>query len=36
MGQRELGETVAVDPCILVTLLNPLEADGFSRERGPE
>jgi hypothetical protein len=35
MGQRELGETVAVDPCILVTLLNPLEADGFSRERGP-
>ena len=35
LGQRELGETVAVDPCILVTLLNPLEADGFSRERGP-
>ena len=24
MGQRELGETVGVDPCILVTLLNPL------------
>jgi DNA-binding MarR family transcriptional regulator len=36
MGQRELGETVGVDPCILVTLLNPLEADGFvSRERDP-
>ena len=36
MSQRELGETVGVDPCILVTLLNPLGADGFvSRERGP-
>jgi DNA-binding MarR family transcriptional regulator len=33
MGQRELRETVGVDPCIPVTLLNPLEADGFvSRE----
>jgi DNA-binding MarR family transcriptional regulator len=29
MGQRELGETMGVDPSILVTLLNPLEADGF-------
>src|SRR5215207_2934080 len=34
MGQRELGETMGVDPSILVTLLNPLEGDGFvSRER---
>jgi DNA-binding MarR family transcriptional regulator len=34
MGQRELGETMGVDPSILVTLLNPLEVDGFvSRER---
>src|SRR5215203_439274 len=33
MGQRELGEAMGVDPSILVTLLNPLEADGFvSRE----
>jgi DNA-binding MarR family transcriptional regulator len=29
MGQRELGEAMATDPSILVTLLNPLEADGF-------
>ena len=37
MGQRELGETMGVVPSILVTLLNPLEADGFvSRERDPE
>ena len=37
MGQRELGEAIGgVDPSILVTLLNPLEADGFvSRERDP-
>jgi DNA-binding MarR family transcriptional regulator len=36
MGQRELGQTMGVDPSILVTLLNPLEADGFvSRERDP-
>lgn len=35
-GQRELGEILGVDPSILVTLLNPLEADGFvSRERDP-
>ena len=35
MGQGELGEAIGgVDPSILVTLLNPLEADGFvSRER---
>ena len=36
MAQRELGEIMGVDPSILVTLLNPLEADGFvSRERDP-
>src|SRR3954466_4885332 len=29
MGQRELGQAMATDPSILVTLLNPLEADGF-------
>ena len=28
-GQGELGRTMAVDPSILVTLLNPLEADGL-------
>jgi DNA-binding MarR family transcriptional regulator len=34
MGQRELGETMGVDPSVLVTLLNPLEDAGFvSRER---
>jgi DNA-binding MarR family transcriptional regulator len=37
MGQRELGQSMGIDPSILVTLLNPLEADGFvSRERNPE
>jgi DNA-binding MarR family transcriptional regulator len=36
-GQRELGEAMGVDPSVLVTLLNPLEAGGFvSRERDPE
>jgi DNA-binding MarR family transcriptional regulator len=30
-GQRELGETMAVDHSILVTMLNPLEADGLIR-----
>jgi DNA-binding MarR family transcriptional regulator len=36
MGQRELGQAMATDPSILVTLLNPLEADGFvSRDRDP-
>src|SRR5215213_11717804 len=35
-GQRELGEIMGVDPSVLVTLLNPLEAGGFvSRERDP-
>jgi DNA-binding MarR family transcriptional regulator len=36
MTQRELGSVMRVDPSILVTLLNPLEADGYlSREREP-
>jgi|SRR5215210_1220503 DNA-binding MarR family transcriptional regulator len=36
MGQGELGQTMGVDPSILVTLLNPLEAESFvSRERDP-
>ena len=29
MGQRDLGQAMTTDPSILVTLLNPLEADGF-------
>ena len=34
--QRELGRLMDVDPSILVTLLNPLDADGYvSRERDP-
>lgn len=36
MTQRELGVVMDVDPSILVTLLNPLEADGYlSRQRDP-
>jgi DNA-binding MarR family transcriptional regulator len=36
MTQRELGARMDVDPSILVTLLNPLEADGYlSRNRDP-
>jgi DNA-binding MarR family transcriptional regulator len=36
MGQRELGQAMETDPSILVTLLNPLEADGFlARDRDP-
>src|SRR3954468_20498707 len=36
MGQRELGQAMAADPSILVTLLNPLEADGhIARTRDP-
>lgn len=31
IGQRELGETIAIDHSILVTMLNPLEADGLIR-----
>jgi Transcriptional regulators len=35
-GQRELGERIAIDPSIVVTMLNPLEADGLvKRERDP-
>lgn len=34
IAQRELGQTMSTDPSVLVTLLNPLEAEGFvSRER---
>src|SRR5215210_5215217 len=34
LTQRELGALMDVDPSILVTLLNPLEADGYlSRQR---
>jgi len=34
MSQQALGEALEVDPSILVTLLNPLEAEGLaSRER---
>ena len=36
MGQRELGETIGIDPSILVTMLNPLEESGFvTRRRDP-
>src|SRR5688572_19352384 len=36
MGQRELGQAMATDPSILVTLLNPLEADRMvARNRDP-
>jgi DNA-binding MarR family transcriptional regulator len=36
MGQRELGEVLGIDHSVLVTLLNPLEADGLlTRERDP-
>jgi DNA-binding MarR family transcriptional regulator len=31
IGQRELGETMAIDHSILVTMLNPLETDGLIR-----
>jgi DNA-binding MarR family transcriptional regulator len=34
LPQRNLGDLMDIDPSILVTLLNPLEADGYlSRER---
>ena len=34
LTQRELGTLMDIDPSILVTLLNPLEGDGYlSRER---
>jgi DNA-binding MarR family transcriptional regulator len=36
-GQGELGQMMETDPSILVTMLNPLEADGLiSRQRDPE
>ncbi len=36
LAQRDLVRTMGVDPSILVTLLNPLEAAGFvARERDP-
>src|SRR3954452_13202443 len=35
-GQGELGQAMDTDPSILVTLLNPLEEDGFlTRTRDP-
>jgi DNA-binding MarR family transcriptional regulator len=33
MGQRELGESMGIDPSILVTMLNPLEESGFVTRR---
>jgi DNA-binding MarR family transcriptional regulator len=36
LAQRDLMQTMGVDPSILVTLLNPLEADGLvARQRDP-
>jgi DNA-binding MarR family transcriptional regulator len=32
-GQRELGQLMEIDPSILVTLLNPLEAEGLLSRR---
>jgi DNA-binding MarR family transcriptional regulator len=31
MSQRELGQTMGIDPSILVTMLNPLEEQGLLR-----
>src|SRR3954454_5805061 len=37
LAQRDLVQTMGVDPSILVTLLNPLEADGLlPRQRDPD
>jgi DNA-binding MarR family transcriptional regulator len=36
LGQRELGQTMEIDPSILVTLLNPLEAQGVLYRRRDE
>ena len=37
LAQRDLVQTMGVDPSILVTLLNPLEADGLvTRQRNPD
>jgi DNA-binding MarR family transcriptional regulator len=35
-GQRELGHVMEIDPSILVTLLNPLEAEGLLSRRRDE
>jgi DNA-binding MarR family transcriptional regulator len=36
LAQRDLMEAMGIDPSILVTLLNPLEAEGLvARERDP-
>jgi DNA-binding MarR family transcriptional regulator len=37
LAQRDLVQTMGIDPSILVTLLNPLEADGLvTRQRDPD
>jgi len=36
VGQRELGQLMEIDPSILVTLLNPLEAGGLLSRRRDE
>jgi len=37
LAQRALVQTMGIDPSILVTLLNPLEADGLvTRQRDPD
>lgn len=37
MGQTELGQAAGAEPSILVTMLNPLEADGLvARRRDPQ
>jgi DNA-binding MarR family transcriptional regulator len=37
MSQSQLGVTLSIDPSILVTMLNPLEADGLiRRDRDPD
>jgi DNA-binding MarR family transcriptional regulator len=36
VGQRELGQMMEIDPSILVTLLNPLEASGLLSRRRDE
>lgn len=37
MSQSDLGQTMGTDPSILVTMLNPLEADHLiARERDPK
>jgi DNA-binding MarR family transcriptional regulator len=33
VGQRELGEQLSIDHSVLVTMLNPLEADGLIERR---